>query len=57
MFGSYEYEIKQANSILMICAKWKRDFEQMVKNILKHFYSKKITDERKLTSRNLLGLG
>jgi len=44
VFGSYEYEIKQANSILMICAKWKCDFGQMVKNILKHFYSKKITD-------------
>ena len=44
VFGSYEYEIKQANSILMICAKWKRDFQQMVKNILKQFYLKKMTD-------------
>ena len=36
--------LNKANSILMIGAKWKHDFEQMGKNIIKQFYSKKFTD-------------
>lgn len=36
--------LNRVNSILTICAKWKCDFKQMVKNIIKQFYSKKITD-------------
>lgn len=36
--------LNKVNSILTICAKWKCDFKQMVKNIIKQFYSKKITD-------------